>query len=124
MLKKEKNEIEEHKREDKLKFEKLEKREIQLNQREEKMNLEINKRLESAFEGEIFYGSSKEKNFMIDSIEKLNHNREIRRTRLLYSFPKFKECKFHDLVDGRKDYVVIVELINNLKIAAYSKQPL
>ena len=88
------------------------------------MNPEINKRLESAFEGEIFYSSSKEKNFMIDSIEKLNHNHKIRRTRLLYSFPKFKECKFHNLVDGQKDFVVVVELINNLKIAAYSKQAL
>ena len=48
----------------------------------------------------------------------------MKRTKLLYSFPKFKECQFHPLVDGHSDYVVVILLKNGLKIAAYSQEPL
>ena len=54
----------------------------------------------------------------------MNENRRIVGTKLLYSFPKFKECSFHPLVDGRKDYVVIILLQNQMKVAAYSKEVL
>jgi hypothetical protein len=42
------------------------------------------------FEGDIFDGFSDEKAFLVKSLIELNGGSPVKRTKLLYSFPKFK----------------------------------
>ena len=85
-------------------------------------------KLGSFFNGSVFSSSSEEeeqgKKFLVEQLRLVNQNRPIKRTELLFSFPKFKECQFHPLVDGREHYMVLIKLDNHMKVAAYSKEPL
>ena len=74
------------------------------------------------FNGDWLEDKQTEKRFLIEIIE--NNTKKILKTKFLYSFPTLSKLNFHELVDGKDHYVLLVRLVNNMVLAGYSEQAL
>ena len=72
------------------------------------------------FMGEVLDNAPEEKDFLIQAIEKTKET-TITRTRLLYSFPDFEKLNFHEFIDKKKNILVVIRLMNNMLIAAFTE---
>ena len=70
------------------------------------------------FHGDCLEDQESEKRFLIDRLE--NNTKKILKTKFLYSFPTFSKLNFHELVDGKEHYVLLVRLFNDMVLAGYS----
>lgn len=46
------------------------------------------------------------------------------KTRPVYDYPRMKNFNFHEFIDNKRNYLVLVKLTNNWTIAAFSEEPL
>ena len=72
------------------------------------------------FVGDVFENQEKEKTFLIEEIEKFNKKR-ILKTNFLYNYPTFAQNKFHEHIDKKPHFVVVIRLENDMIVAGYSQ---
>ena len=75
------------------------------------------------FVGDVFENKEKEKIFLIEEVEKFNKKR-ILKTSFLYNYPTFAQNKFHDHIDKKPHFVVVVRLESDMIVAGYSQEAL
>ena len=63
------------------------------------------------------------KEFLLNEIMRMEQ-KSIDGTNFLYRYPAYGKINFHELIDGKSHYVVLIQLANSMLIAAYSQEAL